>query len=388
MISPKKYARAAKILPKGFKTPNEFFNYIYHEKDMIWMGQNTNHLHETTDIMDAMIGCIKNRDYSKYPPPEGFPELKGLIRKDLGLGSEFDVLVTAGGTESLYLSINDILDPKDNMMTCDPGYLIIDNFATRFGERVISVPIYNPECNYKLTPQLVREYMNDRTKLVSLVDPLNPLGSCYTKGELKEFAEIATENGIYLLHDITYRDFAREHNLMAKFAPENTITVFSFSKIFGMAGLRIGAIVGMCDVVDSVKSIVINDLGTNVVSQHGAMAALKSKSRWLNHITSTTRKNQEIIKKAVDEIEGAFIPVYPSEGNMMAIDMYETGIKPVDVAEYLLDKKIFVREGSYTSRLFGHRYLRVSFSIPQVQVETFANKFLEAMETLKSSKKI
>ena len=386
MISPKKYARAAKILPKGFKTANEFFNYIYQEKDMIWMGQNTNHLHKNKDIMDAMIGCIENRDYSKYPPPEGFPELKDLIRKDLGLGNEFDVLVTAGGTESLYLSINDIMDPTDNILTCDPGYLIIDNFATRFGERVISVPIYNPECNYKLTPQLVREYMNKKTKLVSLVDPLNPLGSCYNKEELKEFAEIARENDLYLLHDITYRDFARKHNLMAKYAPEHTITVFSFSKIFGMAGLRIGAIVGICDVVDSVKSIVINDLGTNVVSQHGAMAALKSKSSWLDHITGTTRKNQKIIKNAVDEVEGAFIPVYPSDGNMLAIDMYETGIKPADVSELLLDRKIFVREGSYTSRLFGHRYLRVSFSIPKVQVETFATNFLEVMDSLKPSK--
>jgi len=386
MISPKKYARAAKILPKGFKTANEFFNYIYQEKDMIWMGQNTNHLHKNKDIMDAMIGCIENRDYSKYPPPEGFPELKDLIRKDLGLGNEFDVLVTAGGTESLYLSINDIMDPTDNILTCDPGYLIIDNFATRFGERVISVPIYNPECNYKLTPQLVREYMNKKTKLVSLVDPLNPLGSCYTKEELEEFAEIARENDLYLLHDITYRDFARKHNLMAEYAPEHTITVFSFSKIFGMAGLRIGAIVGMREVVDSVRSIVINDLGTNVVSQHGAMAALKSKSSWLDYIVGTTRENQKIVKKAVDEVEGAFIPVYPSDGNMMAIDMYDTGIKPSDVAEYLLDKKIFVREGSYTSRLFGHRYLRVSFSIPKVQVETFATNFIEAMETIKPSK--
>ncbi|MGC9517561.1 MAG: pyridoxal phosphate-dependent aminotransferase [Methanomicrobiales archaeon] len=386
MISPKKYARAAKILPKGFKTANEFFNYIYNEKDMIWMGQNTNHLHESSDIMNAMIQCIENRNYSKYPPPEGFPELKNLIREDLGLGQEFDVLVTAGGTESLYLSINDILDPKDNIITCDPGYLIIDNFATRFGERVISVPIYNAECNYKLTPHLVKEYMNENTKMVSLVDPLNPLGSCYTKSELREFAEIAKENDLYLLHDITYRDFAREHNLMAKYAPEHTLTVFSFSKIFGMAGLRIGAIVGMRDVVDSVKSIVINDLGTNVVSQHGAMAALQSKSDWLDHITGTTRKNQKIIKDVVDEVEGAFIPVYPSDANMIVIDMYETGIKPVEVAEYLFDKKIFVREGSYTSRLFGHRYLRVSYSIPEVQVETFATNFLEAMRTIKPSK--
>ena len=137
--------------------------------------------------------------------------------------------------------------------------------------------------------KLVREHMDDKTKLVSLVDPLNPLGSSYTKEELKDFADIAADNDIYLLHDITYRDFARDHHLMAKYAPEHTITVYSFSKIYGMAGMRIGAVIGVPDVIKSIKSIVINDLGTNVISQRGAIAALKSKKEWLGHIKNTTQ---------------------------------------------------------------------------------------------------
>ena len=123
--------------------------------------------------------------------------------------------------------------------------IIIDNFASRFSHSVIAVPIYNKECGYKLTPKLVREHMDENTKLISLIDPLNPLGSSYTKEEMEEFAKIATENDIYLLHDITYRDFARDHHLAADYAPDHTITIYSFSKIFGMAGLRIGAIIGL-----------------------------------------------------------------------------------------------------------------------------------------------
>ncbi|MGF7118142.1 pyridoxal phosphate-dependent aminotransferase [Methanobacterium oryzae] len=384
MISPKKYARAAKRLPEGFKTINEFFNYVYNDDEMIWMGQNTNHLHEENDIMYSMLESVKNKDYCKYPPPEGFPELKDLILQDLGLTEGYDILVTAGGTESLYLCMNDILDPTNNVITCDPGYLIIDNFASRFADHVKSIPIYNKECGYKLTPELVRENMDENTKLISLVDPLNPLGSCYTKGEIKEFADMAIDNDLYLLHDITYRDFARDHHLVAKYAPENTVTVYSFSKIYGMAGLRIGALISAPDVVDSIKTIVINDLGTNVVAQKGALAALKSKPEWLGRIRDTTRGNQKIIKEAVDNVEGAYLPVYPSDGNMFVIDLVETGVEPVNIAEYLLKKKIFAREGAYTSKLFGHRYLRVSFSIPQEQVEKFAFHFEEGMKALRS----
>lgn len=382
MILPKKYAKSAKIPPKGFKTANEFFEHVFNDKEMIWMGQNTNHLHEENEIMDAMVNCVQSKEYCKYPPPEGFPELKSLILQDLDL-ENFDILITAGGTESLYLCMNDILEPDDNIITCDPGYLIIDNFASRFSNEIISVPIYSSENDYKLTPDLVKEHMNENTKLIVLIDPLNPLGSSYSEEEIKEFAKIATENNIYLLHDITYRDFAREHFLAAKYAPNNSITVYSFSKVCGMAGMRIGSIIGTSEIINSVRTILINDLGTNLISQAGAIAALKSKKDWIENVTTTTRNNQKIIKEAVDEIKGAFIPVYPSNGNMLAIDLKGTGINPKEMADYLLEKKIFTRQGAYTSKRFGDNYLRVSFSIPYYQVEIFADEFKKAVEFLR-----
>ncbi len=385
MISRKKYARAAKAVPKGFESPNDFFNYVYNDQDMIWMGQNTNHLHDKDGIMEAMLSSIKKGDYAKYPPPEGFPELKDLIQEDLGLTHGFDTLITAGGTESLYLSANNILDPQNNTLTCDPGYLIIDNFSSRFGE-VRSIPIYNEECGYKLTPQLARENLDENTKLICLIDPLNPLGTSYTKEEIKEFQEIAEENDIYLLHDVTYRDFARGHCLAAKRAPDHTITIYSFSKIYGMAGLRIGAMVSTPEIINSVRTILINDLGTNVVAQKGAIAAVNSKYEWLDRIKTITRSNQKYIKEAVDQVEGAYLPVYPSEANMMVIDLYDTGVKPSELADYLLERGIFAREGGYTSKLFGHRYLRVSYSIPTEQVKYFTECFLEGMEVLRPSK--
>ena len=173
---------------------------------------------------------------------------------------------------------------------------------------------------------------------------------------------------------------------MAEVCPEHTVTVYSFSKIYGMAGMRIGAIIGVPEIINSIRSIVINDLGTNVVAQNGAMAAIESKPQWIDRVKGTTRQNQDIIKQAVDQVDGAHIAVYPSDGNMMAIDMIDTGVTPREMADYLIERKIFAREGSYTSKHFGHRYLRVSFSIPPTQVEFFAECFLEGMEALKVSK--
>lgn len=382
MIQPKKYAKAAKTAPKGFKSANEFFEHVFIDKEMIWMGQNTNHLHDRNEIMDAMISFVESKEYCKYPPPEGLQELKELILKDLGLEDK-DILITAGGSESLYLAMNDVLEPKNNVITCDPGYLIIDNFASRFSNQVISVPIYSSENDYKLTPDLVKENMDENTKIIVLIDPLNPLGSCYTEEEIKKFAKIAVENDIFLLHDITYRDFARKHFLAAHYAPNHAITIYSFSKIFGMAGLRIGSIIGSNEIINSVRTILINDLGTNVIAQRGAIAALKSKDTWLDKITTITRNNQKLIKDCVDEINGVFIPVYPSDGNMLAIDLKATGINPENMTDYLLKRKIFVRQGAYTSKLFGDNYLRVSFSIPEEQVKIFVKQFKDGVNVLR-----
>ncbi|MGL4669562.1 MAG: pyridoxal phosphate-dependent aminotransferase [Methanobacteriaceae archaeon] len=381
MIPHKKYAKDARKAPKGFSSANEFFEDVFKDNEMIWMGQNTNHLHEDNFIMDAMVKCIETKEYCKYPPPEGFEELKELILKDLSL-EDMGILITAGGTESLYLVMNDILEEKNNVITSDPGYLIIDNFASRFAGEIRSVPIYNKECGYKLTPKLVRENMDENTRIIVLIDPLNPLGSSYTEEEIKEFAQIAKENDIYLLHDITYRDFARKHFLVANYASEHTITIFSFSKIFGMAGMRIGAMISTEEVINSVKTIVVNDLGTNVVAQAGALAALKTKDKWINRITSQTRKNQKLIKETIDKIDDVFLPVYPSDGNMMGIDISATGISPSELAEALLERKIFARQGEYTSKLFGDRYLRVSFSIPEYEIKVFCKEFPKVINEL------
>ena len=385
MIQKKKYAKAAKIIPDGYESANHFFEAVFMDKEMIWMGQNTNELHigHNEDVHKAMIDCIGSDEYCKYPPPEGFTELHSLILKDLELEG-LSIYVNAGATESLYLAMNAVLSPEDNVITPDPGYLIIDNFASRFANEVRQVKIYSEENGYKLTPKLVRENMDENTKVILLIDPLNPLGSSYTEEEIKEFAEIAMENDIYLIHDVTYRDFSYNHTLAAKYAPDHTITCYSFSKIFGMAGLRLGAIISSPDVIDVVKSIIINDVGTNMVAQAGAIAALKSKSEWIDRVRDTTFENQKIIKEAVDQCEGVFLPVYPSSANMMGIDLSGAGIDPEKMSSYLIEKKVFTRQGSYTSNTFGHNYLRVSYSIDPEKVKVFAREFVLAVEALRT----
>ena len=377
----KKFKKTERVPPEGYDSSNDFFEDVFMDKDMIWMGQNTNHLHGDI-IADAMASCVMEKEYSKYPPPEGFSELRQLILDDLNV-KNCEVLLTAGATESLYLCMQALLEPDDNVVLSDPGYFIIGDFANRFANEVRYVPIYNEECGYKLTPKLLRENMDENTKMVILIDPLNPLGSAYTEDELKEFAEIAIENDLYLLHDVTYKDFARQHFSAEDYAPGQTLTIYSFSKIFGMAGLRIGSVVSSKAIIDVIKNAVVNDLGVNIIAQYGAIAGLKSKDEWVDKIRDISFTNQKLIKEMVDEIAGVFLPVYPSDANMMAVDVSGAGINPKELSNYLFKRGIFAREGEYTSELFGDKYLRISFSIPTEEIEIFCEEFPKAIEALR-----
>ncbi len=382
------FKKKEKKIPAGFNSVNEFFDYLYKKEDLIWMGQNTNHLQEDKHIEDALIEAARKRNYCKYPPPEGFPELKELILKDLDLNSEeYDIQITASATEALYLAISTTLHHTTNTIASDPGYLIINNFCNRFGHHVKEVPIYNEKCGYKLTPELIKENIDLQTKMIILIDPMNPMGYTYTEDEIKEIAEIAENNDIYVLHDITYKDFAREHHLVAKYAPEHTITIYSFSKIFGMAGLRIGAVISSPELIRKMRASVINDLGTNSLAQEAGMAGLESKNEWIEDIKETCFTNQKLIKEAIDETPGTFLPIYPVDANMMTIDISGTGLKPEEISDYLLkEKSIFVREGNYTSKRYGNRYIRVSFSIPTEQAFKFREEFPKAIKTLQERK--
>ena len=378
----KKFKKTERVPPKGYDNANDFFEDMYMDEDMIWMGQNTNHLQDDT-ISDAMIEAIKEKNYCKYPAPEGFSELKQLILDDFGF-KDLEVLLTAGATESLYLCMQALLEPEDNVVLSDPGYFIIGDFANRFANEVRYVPIYNEENHYKLTPKLLRENMDENTRMVILIDPLNPLGSAYTEDELKEFAEIAKENDLYLLHDVTYKDFAREHYNMEDYAPGQTLTIFSFSKIFGMAGLRIGGVLSSKPIIDAIRNAVVNDLGVNIITQYGAIAGLKTKPEWIGRIRETCFENQRLINEMIEPIEGVFLPVYPSDANMMAIDLSGAGINPKEMSNYLVGKKLFTREGEYTSEEFGDKYLRISFSIPTEEIKVFCEEFPKAVEALRT----
>src|SRR2546426_435525 len=194
---------------------------------------------------------------------------------------------------------------------------------------------------------------------------------------------IAKDHGLWLIDDITYRDFNVDHVLATDFYPERTLLSYSFSKAPGLAGLRIGAIIGPADAIGTLRRFDTNVLGVNVLAQRAALAALRSKKEWLPEIRRICRKNQETIRHTVAKVDGASLPVFPSKANMFVIDLAPTGINPEVVEERLLfDHLVHTRAGSYLSKKHGDRFLRVSFTVSEDDCRRFADSFPIVMEKL------
>ncbi|MCP5155922.1 MAG: pyridoxal phosphate-dependent aminotransferase [Ectothiorhodospiraceae bacterium] len=346
-----------------FETKNAYFDRLSTNPKLRWLGQNTNHLPLPPEVKAAMVDAIDTDAIRGYAPPLGIEALRRGILDDLGLDG-MSVMVTDGAIEGLYHACRTLVRAGDDFVTTDPGWQWPIRFAQASGARVVEIPIYDPAQSYKLRPEQLAAAMTERTRLVYLVDPNNPLGIAYTADEIQAFARICRDAGAYLIHDCTYRHFAHDHTLAARFYPERTLTTYSFSKWLGLAGLRVGAVVADGAVIEQLASAPPNNLGSNVLSQRAALAGLGVKARWFPEVQRVQRENQAAIARAVAGVEGLAMPVYPSNGNFVIVEVVEAGITPEALVAAYQQRDIMIRQGAYHSRTVGDRFVKISTTVP------------------------
>ena len=356
------------------------FSYAHNRDDVVWMSQNTNHLPTDPRVQQALKQAAEQEIYRGYCKVGGEPRLRELILDDLGL-PENQLILTHGATEGLYMLLRYIFKSGGEMITSDPSYVTIHKFAELSGARSTNLPIYAG--NYRYDIDAMSKAINEKTRAILLIDPINPLGSTYPKEEVKAICDLARAHDLWLIDDVTYRDFAPGHTLATDFYPEKTIIAYSVSKNCALAGMRMGALVGRPDLLEPLHAFSVSELGVNIMGQTAAIAALETKPNWLPTMCKTMMDNQAEIKKVVDQVPGAFLPVYPSRANMIVVDVKETGVCPDKIQSSLLyDHQVFVRSGSYVSPAFGNRFFRLSFSVDASGIERFCRSFVDVMEKL------
>ena len=356
-----------------FETKNRYFDQLFSNPALMWLGQNTNHFDTHPQVVQAMVDSIQAQEYHAYAPPAGLEELRRLVIEDVRL-PQASVLITDGAVEGLYNVCRNLSEPGVDFVTTDPGWKWPMAFARASGARVVEIPIYDPKQGYRLTIAQLEAAVTERTRLIYLVDPNNPLGVCYTAAEIEAFTNIARRVGAYFVHDCTYFHFADRHTMAATFYPEKSITIYSFSKWLGLAGLRIGAIIASADLIERLAAAPPNNLGCNVVSQRAAIAGLKIKKEWFPDINRRQRRNQAEIVKAVNRVHGMNVAVYPSQANFLVVECIDAGITPEALVDAYRGENIMIRQGTYHTPKFGHRFVKVSTTVPEAWADAFCER--------------
>ena len=366
-------------------SPDELFRKI-HSGEVIELGQNTNRLGPPEEVRRAVIRAALEAPYNVYANPRGDERLRRSVLEYFGLeDDEFEAVITNGAIEGVHATIR-ALASNGVAVTPDPGYKTIDGMMMAEGIEVQEIDVYSPETDYKMTADVIQEELDGSLReldLIFVINPLNPLGSSLNERELRGLVELAQDADAFLVHDCTYRDFAPHQPVACEMDPERCVDLYSFSKTYGLAGLRVGAIVGEKRLLEQICKHKVSKLGINVIAQEAAIAALKARDRWIPKLMREVRRNQRLIKREC-EGDGIRIPVYPSHANCLVIDFseHEHLDSRTVVGKLYTDHGIFVRTGYYTSTRHGRGFIRVAFSAPREDIERFCEAFNEVIGEL------
>ncbi|PKH25312.1 aspartate aminotransferase [Enterobacterales bacterium CwR94] len=352
-------------------TRNAWFDRLFATDGLYWMGQNTNHLPAHPAVIEALNTSIAAAEFNAYAPPLGFESLRQAIVADIGVAG-VEAMVTDGGVNALSTLCRARCRPGTTFVTTDPSWKWPCQFAEQMGAQVIQIPIWNAECQYRLTPEALAANVDDNTALIYLVDPNNPLGISYSRDELAAFIKIAKRHDALLVHDCTYRDFAPEHVAALGLDSQHVVMSVSFSKWLGLAGLRIGALIAAPELLAELAPWNAGVLGASVPAQRAAEAGLAVKEQWMHALREQDNRNKALIADAVNAIPGLFIPVYPSGGNFLVIDVSAADVCPEALVACYLEQGIQIRHGGYHTATFGDRFIKVSTTVPQAWAEKFA----------------
>ena len=362
------------------ETRNRYFDRLFTNPELKWLGQNTNHFPMHPVVRRALHDAIDDESFHAYAPPLGLEALRRAIVDDLALPAGHAAVVTDGAVAALALACRAFCTPGSGFVTTDPGWKWPLQFAALAGARITEIPIYGEEHHYRLSIDALVAATGSDTRVIYLVDPNNPLGTTYTADEIRAFTARARELGAILIHDCTYRDFADTHTLAASLYPEGTVTIVSFSKWLGLAGLRLGALVATPALLDTILPHSQAPLGASVIAQRAALAGLSVKAEWMADISARQRANQALIAEAFRRLPGFSLPVYPSQANFLVVEVGAAGITPEALVSALGEHGIMVRQGTYHTPRFGHRFVKISTTVPSAWAQALCDALPQAVE--------
>lgn len=315
-----------------------------------------------------------------YTSAEGLPELRTALcdyYKKYSLNYSPDqVLVTVGAQHGLFIALEAILDPGDEVIIPQPSYSPYINQVKIAGGKPVTVDC-KPEDNFAINADTIAKKITPKTKAIIINTPNNPTGHLMSDTEMKALADLAVKNDLLIFSDEIYSDYimpGQHFTTLAKYAPNNVVINGGMSKCFAMTGWRIGYIIGPDWLVNAANEV--NDAVTYVaptMSQEAAIYGLKHHDELSQPIVLAFQKRLSYLQDKLSKID--WIKTIPVDGSIyIFVDIRQSGLNSVDFADQLLKKAGILVVPGLAFGQAGEGFVRIAATQPMDQLQAAVKK--------------
>ncbi|MGE0268365.1 MAG: histidinol-phosphate transaminase [Candidatus Omnitrophota bacterium] len=328
-------------------------------KEVIKLASNENPYSPSPKVVKAINNAVLQ--INRYPDGYCF-SLRETLSRHLNV-KPTQLVFGNGSDELIVMAARLFVNEGDEVINAKPSFLIYDIASKISGAKIISIPLKN--FHYDLDG--MKKAITDKTRIIFLGNPDNPAGTYLKQKDVERFLEGIPEDILIFIDEAYYeyvdaKDYVDSIKLLK--THKNLIVTRTFSKMYGLAGLRIGYGVAnpeLCDIFDRIRE----PFNINSIAQAAAVACLKDKIYYRN----VAKKINTQRKFLYDRFTRMKIDFQPSSTNFILVNVKRDSS---DVSKKLMENGIIVRDMS--SWGMG-QYIRVTVGTKEEN-----RRFIEALE--------
>lgn len=363
--------------------------------DVIRMGRGDPDLDTPPHIVEAGQAALAN-GATHYTHPQGIAPLRAAIADSIRThgGADYaddEIMVTPGGQQGMFIIALSLLDPGDEIIVPCPGYNPYQQSAEMSDAVVRKVPM-TLETNFTLTAEMVEPHINERSKILVLINPNNPTGTVTPPEEVRRIAELAKKHDLIVVSDEIYARLTFGNNTVVPVASlpgmkDRTITLSGFSKAYAMTGWRVGYLAGPRALIEPMSEV--NHafaISTAAVSQHAALAAASGDQSCVDEMRRTYDERRRAILAGLDAIGMGYAE--PQGGFYVYADVssLDLGVGAGAFCERLLaEGQVMI----YPGTIYGDHtddFVRMSMTQPVARIEEAMRRMARVVAALREER--
>jgi aspartate/methionine/tyrosine aminotransferase len=294
-------------------------------------------------------------------------------------------LVTPGANSIIYFAIKCLVNKGEEVIVPDPGFPTYYSAIKACDAEAVTVELKESN-QFRLKPSDLENAITNKTRLIILNTPSNPTGSVMTANEIKEIAEIAKKNDIYLLSDEIYGRliFNNEKSFLSPSfmdkCQDRTIIVNGFSKAFAMTGWRLGVAIGPEEVIEKMGllvSTIVSCVPTFI--QRAGIEAITGNQSELIDMKNEYNDRRKILVDGLNSIDG--ITCVEPDGAIYAFpNIKGTGMNSDEFADFALEKAGVALLPGHNFGEAGEGYVRICYVNTSKNIKQAIKNIKEALK--------